>query len=200
MATAFDLNGYSVLNNVITVDMAEVLAASFINLRNFVHLRDGKDLSEIGYFNDEQVVKSFAQYGLPSFDALLEHLRPVVEDVVDKELYPTYSYARIYYNDAEMASHIDRASCEYSMTLTLKTDGNLWPIWFTDKQNVTKELLLDVGCGCVYKGMELPHWRTSFTGSQQIQVFLHYVDKNGPHAGLKYDGRSMLGVPKSFTA
>lgn len=200
MTTAFDLNGYSVLNDVITADMAKVLAASFINLRNLVYLRDGKDLNEIGYFNDEQVAKSFVQYGLPSFDALLEHLLPIVEDVVDKELYPTYSYARIYYNDAEMAAHIDRPSCEYSMTLTLKTDGDPWPIWFTDKQNVTKELLLDVGSGCVYKGMELPHWRTPFTGSQQIQVFLHYVDKNGPHAGLKYDGRSMLGVPKLLTA
>jgi hypothetical protein len=35
-------------------------------------------------------------------------------------------------------------------------------------------------------------------GSYQIQVFLHYVDANGPYAEkYKYDGRSNIGIKKT---
>ena len=198
MENTFDQLGYQVVNNVISAETAEILANGFANLRNSIYLRNGEDIDKIGYSNDPQVEKSFSYYGSPTFEALLEAVQPLVESVTGKELWPTYSYARIYYPDAEMVYHIDRPSCEYSMTLTLQTDGNPWPIWFIDKQNETKEVILDVGVGCVYRGMELPHWRTQFTGSRQIQVFLHYVDKNGPHASLKYDERIMIGAPRTL--
>jgi hypothetical protein len=46
----------------------------------------------------------------------------------------------------------------------------------------------------VYKGMELLHWREEYTGIEQIQTFLHYVDQNGPHASYNFDQRKMLGL------
>ena len=47
----------------------------------------------------------------------------------------------------------------------------------------------------VYKGRELPHWRECFDSNYWIQVFLHYVDANGPLASYKLDGRDSLGLP-----
>jgi hypothetical protein len=41
------------------------------------------------------------------------------------------------------------------------------------------------------------HWREKYTeGKWQAQVFLHYVDADGPHVNQKYDGRESLGLPK----
>lgn len=195
MQNTFTHYGYQIINNAITIETATIIANGFINLRNFMYMKHNVSITEFSYGNDDQVINSFSQYGTPTFDALLEYLLPTVESVTGKELWPTYSYARIYYPGAEMASHTDRPSCEYSMTLTLQTSGDTWPIYFRDRQGDTKEVIIMPGSGCIYCGMELPHWRSPYLGNQQVQVFLHYVDKNGPHANLKYDQRSMLGIP-----
>ncbi|MGA7235113.1 MAG: hypothetical protein WBY44_05520, partial [Bryobacteraceae bacterium] len=41
------------------------------------------------------------------------------------------------------------------------------------------------GCDCY-------HWREPFAGNHLAQVFLHYVDQNGPNTEWKYDKRSRL--------
>jgi len=46
----------------------------------------------------------------------------------------------------------------------------------------------------VYQGTECDHWRNINISKKQIQVFLHYVDKNGPYPEFKYDKREMLGL------
>ena len=52
---------------------------------------------------------------------------------------------------------------------------------------------MNVGDAVVYKGCELYHWREKYIeGQWQAQVFLHYVDANGPHAQEKYDRRNKL--------
>ena len=37
-----------------------------------------------------------------------------------------------------------------------------------------------------------------FQGTRLSQIFLHYVDRNGPHADQKYDGRKTLMRPKEL--
>jgi hypothetical protein len=52
---------------------------------------------------------------------------------------------------------------------------------------------MDVGDAILYKGQEKPHWRNPYKeGQWQAQVFLHYVDADGPHAEWKYDKRPKL--------
>jgi PKHD-type hydroxylase len=51
----------------------------------------------------------------------------------------------------------------------------------------------EVGDAVVYYGQEKVHWREKYTeGEWQAQVFLHYVDQNGPNAEWKYDKREKL--------
>ena len=47
----------------------------------------------------------------------------------------------------------------------------------------------------VYLGCELEHKRENFVGDWHSQVFLHYVNKNGPYGDMcKYDFRPALGL------
>lgn len=191
--THFEEFGYEIVQNAISKELTQLLTAEFNIVRDNVFLDNTEPLDGVGLCNDNQVEKSFAYYALPGFEALLEMVRPLVENVTGKNLYPTYSYARIYYHGAVMDKHKDRPSCQYSATLTLDIDETSWPIWFTDAQNITKPLTLNVGDMCIYTGDKLDHWREEYTGKKQIQVFLHYVDADGEYSLFRFDNRPMLG-------
>lgn len=150
---------------------------------------------------DVQCPLSESIYGDQVLDAVLEDLKPKIEAATGLSLIPTYSYARKYAPGDELKPHTDREACEISATLTLGFEGDVWPIHVStdDKvENDIGEILMKPGDMVIYRGMEINHWREPYTqGKWQCQVFLHYVDANGPHKDLKYDGRENLGVPKA---
>lgn len=160
---------------------------------------------------DPQCPISEAIHGAPVFDSLLEHLLPSFEVASGKKLYPTYSYARFYAPGEELKIHTDRPSCEISATLTLGFEGNVWPIYMADHDETKVEekrigehgseywlkniscVEMDIGDAVLYRGEEKVHWREKYVeGQWQAQVFLHYVDANGPNAEWKYDKRQKL--------
>ena len=57
--------------------------------------------------------------------------------------------------------------------------------------------LLTPGDALIYRGVDLFHWREPYVGRQLVQVFLHYVDRRGPRADQKFDGRKTLMRPPS---
>ena len=146
--------------------------------------------------NDTQCPTSEAVYGDSVFDELLKELLPEFEKVSGKKLNPTYSYARLYKKGEELKVHKDRESCEISATLTLDYSGKPWAIYMGDNEDKTNasEIYMKVGDAVLYRGMDKWHWREKFEGEWQAQVFLHYVDADGPHANLKYDNRTNLGL------
>lgn len=144
---------------------------------------------------DDQSPLSHALGHSVLFDSLLEQVQPAIEEITGKKLYPTYSYARWYQPGDELKIHRDRPSCEISVTITLGFEGNPWPIYMgydKDKQNCNK-IDMQIGDAVIYRGMEMYHWREKYVeGKWQAQVFLHYVDADGPHAEWKYDKREKL--------
>lgn len=129
------------------------------------------------------------------FDSLLEQLTPHMETVTGKNLYPTYAYARWYAPGDELKIHKDRPACEISATITLGFEGGQWPIYVGNKidKSDAKQINMNVGDAVVYKGEELFHWREKYIeGQWQAQVFIHYVDADGPHKEWKYDKRDRL--------
>jgi predicted 2-oxoglutarate/Fe(II)-dependent dioxygenase YbiX len=150
---------------------------------------------------DSQCPLSEAVHGAYVFDKLLEDLTPHFEQASGLKLFPTYSYARLYNTqDEELKIHRDRPACEISVTLTLDFEGDVWPIFMganEDKSNAT-EIKMNVGDAVLYRGCDIHHWREPYKeGKWQAQVFLHYVDQNGPHAEWKYDKRDSLGLSKT---
>jgi hypothetical protein len=162
-----------ILENIISVEDCEVLSKS-------IKLKE----RPIG---DRLVPNSFSAYALPETEELLLKLTDKISTVTGKELFPTYSYCRIYYTGATMKPHTDRPACEISMSLCV--GGESWPLWFEKHGPV----LLQPGNAVLYPGLELTHWREEYKGSGCTQVFLHWVDANGPYADWRYDRRPDIG-------
>ncbi len=130
----------------------------------------------------------------PFMDSLLDKLLPFVEAATGRKLFPTYSYFRVYKRGDVLKPHSDRAACEFSLSLSLGYQGTQsWPI-YVESNGATHSILIEPGDALLYKGIEIPHWRESFTGDHSAQVFLHYVDQNGSFRDLKFDGKNHLNI------
>jgi len=181
----------------------------YVHLKDFLHKDSCKDLAnelkrlvdQKKTIKDSQCPKSEAIHGTVTFDKLLEDLTPHFEQASGLKLFPTYSYARLYNSqDEELKVHRDRPACEISASLTLDFEGDVWPIFMganEDKSEAT-EVKMEIGDALMYRGCDIYHWREAYKeGKWQAQVFLHYVDQNGPHAEWKYDKRESLGLSKT---
>lgn len=158
-----------------------------------------KLVAEKDTFQDPQCPMSESVHGAQVFDSLLEQLLPHFEQASGKRLLPTYSYARLYAPGDELKNHTDREACEISATLTLGFEGDVWPIYMGDdmEKSNASEIRMGVGDAVLYRGMEKHHWREKYTeGKWQAQVFLHYVDADGPHKEWVYDKRGKLNLPE----
>jgi hypothetical protein len=126
-------------------------------------------------FVDDQIPNTPAWHDDLAMKNLMCYLSPDMEKITGANLIPTYSYLRVYKKGDELKKHIDRNSCEFSVTLTLMREPNeaIWPI-YVETDSVHK-VELEAGDGLIYKGIENPHWRDKFEGSRLAQVFLHYV-------------------------
>jgi hypothetical protein len=186
----FRQRGYAVLPGL----MEKALAEFFFT---YVQV---KFVSQMLPQRDRQVPNTPAGYGDPAFDGLLEHLLPRIEAHSGLRLLPTYSYFRLYKNGDVLVPHRDRNACEISVSLNIgQAPAAPWPIHI-EKDAGPFTALLSPGDALLYRGIECRHWRDAYQGSKLVQVFLHYVDRDGPHAGLKYDGRRTLMTPKHVAA
>jgi len=182
----------------------------YVHLKSFLPEHTCKELTdelnrlvkEQKTINDPQCPKSQAVHGAEAFDRLLEYCLPYFEQASGLKLYPTYSYARLYNQQGEeLKNHRDRPACEISATFTLCFEGNVWSIYMGDDEaktvNVNK-IDMAIGDAIMYRGCDKWHWREPyFEGKWQAQVFLHYVDQNGPYSEWKYDKRESLGISKT---
>ncbi len=136
------------------------------------------------------------EYSPIAGEAVLLQCRPAIEALVGRELIPAYAYWRIYEHGAQLLRHIDRGACEVSVTLpifSLPADS-AWPIWVGGLDGVEAAVAVLPGAGVVYQGCRVPHWRETFTGECQYQLFLHYVLADGDNAALAFDGRAGLNL------
>jgi hypothetical protein len=179
---AFALQGYAVLPAL----LEPALAGFFWS---YVHTKFGSLQMSSG---DTQVPNTPSVYGDPAFDGLLEYLRPRIEQYTGRRLYPTYSYCRLYKHGDVLKRHRDRPACEISISLNIgQVPSDPWPLYIEGKAGVFAASLTP-GDGLLYRGIEYFHWRERFEGTRLVQVFLHYVDADGPHRDQKFDKRKTL--------
>jgi len=121
-------------------------------------------------------------------DALMQILANKKQKRIEQEtglqLNPTYTFWRCYTFGADLKKHRDRPACEMSATVFIASDKKEWPIYM-DGQPIN----LEPGDAAVYKGCDVEHWREPFDGDYHIQVFLHFVNRNGKYADLEGDIR-----------
>ena len=84
-----------------------------------------------------------------------------------------------------LKQHIDRPSCEISITACIKKYDN-WPFIIEEEK-----IELDEGDALLYAGCEQKHGRLGmYKGEGMAQVFFHYVNQNGPYKHHAYDNIS----------
>ena len=208
-------NKYQVIKNAISYELANFIFNYFMLKRDAVQFMYEKNITYdngmLGTWADQQVPNTYSHYADPVMETLMMKVLPVMKQETGLELIPTYSYARIYKQGDELKRHKDRPSSEISTTIHL--GGAKWPIFIdgTGEDTVIDEyknihkpnapegtsIDLDVGDMLIYEGCNFEHWREPLEGNTCAQVFLHYNHVNGPFANKnKFDGRSLLGVPK----
>ena len=192
-------DGYQVVKNFLSKDLVKLV-------KQYFNLKIENDELEI---DSEQVPGTFVAYSTYIGDSILKMLQPVAESVIGEELYPCYTFFRLYNHKDWLKPHTDRESCEFSATIPIFTDKP-WPIhmqefdfekYSPDKQSwydsATNEesinLILELGDVCFYEGTKMNHWRWPFEGNECYQLFIHYVRKNGEFSEFKFDKRPNLG-------
>jgi len=179
----FEENGYVIVKHLLPRVMCDYISENI------------KVLEAHSYFSqgDVQVERALSAASPFVSETLLDIMTPVLSRAVNCDLYPTYSFLRIYLKGAHLEKHQDRPSCEVSATMPLSYDSPyIWPL-YVEAGNKTITVELEPGDALIYKGIELPHWRETFAGERQVQVFLHYVKKNGDYREYKFDQRPALG-------
>jgi hypothetical protein len=167
-------------------------------------------------FRDDMCPTSDSIYRAANTEKLAIDLLPAVEKATGLKLFPTYSFSRIYRPGEVLKPHIDREACEISLTINLQQEGDNWPIYMADqtteseeattivtdetKYFVTniKECYLNVGDAVLYRGCEKVHWRFEYKGIKQTQVFLHYINANGPNKNYKHDKKDLSDTIKNI--
>tara|TARA_R100001082_G_scaffold99442_1_gene68190 strand:+ start:321 stop:878 length:558 start_codon:yes stop_codon:yes gene_type:complete len=182
----YEKKGYQIIRQLISPRFANYFWSYFELLVHNKHDRIAKE---------SVVDHADALQGDPAFDCLSVNCLPQIELVTKKTLLPTYTFSRIYRTGSELKKHKDRPACEHSVSLCL--GNNLiekWPLSFIDFEGNVASPDLEPGDAVVYRGIELEHWRDVFKGHKQCQLFMHYVDKDGPYSEWVYDKRAFLGL------
>lgn len=179
---------YYIIKNAISKELADFISLEFEMMAEVCrHLYPDACLADL-------CDNTFARYSPLMMEALAVQIQPKVEEAVGMKLYPTYSYARIYYKGSELQHHFDRASSEVTVSVCLKQE-KIWPLYVKNDQGIEHEINLEVGDAGIYSGRKHEHWRNPLQENQHIQCFLQYVNAEGKDAWLKYDTRPCLGLP-----
>lgn len=180
-------NGYTIVQNVISPDVRDFIT-------QYALFDEMQDYSPDGI----QVKDAHSKYADPAMESVLLYLLPIMEFHTGLNLYPTYSFYRVYRNGDELLPHTDRESCEISATLCFnfdyKSSKSPWPIFIDDER-----IELNPGDMAIYKGIEKKHWREKLQCDDDgwhVQAFLHYVNANGPYSHWKFDKRNSIGEKK----
>ena len=183
----FNKNGYTIIKNALSAELLDFVTqyALFDEMQDY-----SKDSSPIIEGSPH------SKYADPVMETILINLQNKIEEATGLELYPTYSYYRVYRPGNDLKPHRDRESCEISATLcfNFNYEDYDWPIYM-DGNKVSQQS----GDLVIYKGIELEHYRDMFDLEQEdawhVQGFFHYVDRHGPYKNFKFDQRENIGMP-----
>lgn len=185
---SFQEKGYSIVRNAISEELRDFVTqySLFDEMQTFKGQGDG------------QIPAAHYSYADPAMETVLLHLQRTMQENTGLELYPTYSYYRVYRNGDELTTHKDRPSCEISTSLCFNysydSSKYTWPIYM---EGFKAEL--NPGDMIIYRGCDLFHWREPLNYEEDawhVQGFFHYVDKHGPYSNFKFDRRDSVGQLK----
>ena len=115
-------------------------------LVNYTLIKHKNNFSE--FDTQQSKARDTASYGDFLMESLMLAKKKRMEEETGLNLSPTYSYWRLYTNNADLAAHKDRPSCEVSVTVMLGSSGEPWPILMDGKSIDLKPAEAVVYLGC----------------------------------------------------
>ncbi len=139
-------------------------------------------------------------------------LTPAMEALTGAALLPTYTYFRLYKQNDICRVHSDRSACEHSLSLTLGySDGKVWPLtWVSTRSNAAGGSTTIPRCRArdhrhatrrrraLSRGRAPARPHDAQPNRWSAHMFLHWVDRDGPHKAHAFDARSDAGVAVDF--
>lgn len=168
----FDENGCCLVENILSDDCRKFLINHLV-----------LDELDMSWGDFRQVEGSEEIYNTKSLNIINQILADKIKDSTKaKNLYATYAFYRKYFKGQKLQKHTDRPECQISVTICLATsdDNREWPIYLQNKeQQIIYKGSTKPGCGVIYKGCELVHWRDECEHKWVKQIFSHYsTDRN----------------------
>lgn len=202
----YKANGYAHLKQLIPIEICQAL------LQQIVGAIGDRPIPLSGIESHPNLLRrpAFEIYG-HRFEPMLSFLwglTPIVSQITGRALLPTYDYFRVYREGDICRVHCDRYSCEHSLSLTLDySDGEIWPLEVARQRSEPSALVNDdweaethrsigmqVGDAVLYEGVHHRHARSTPNPNQwSAHLFLHWVDRAGPHAAHAFDGQTSPG-------
>ena len=186
----FSETGYLYVTELFDKETISMISEYFEN-----KLARGEIKIKQGIISDDEAT-AISYYADPLVEVLLKKAVPFVSKAVGEILLPTYSFFRVYRSGEKLYKHVDRPSCEISVTVSVALTGEPNEIYMQAPEEKESGFILNPGDGVIYKGCEIRHWRKPLKeGQLVVQFMLHYVRENGPYAHLVFDSRPRLGAP-----
>ncbi len=180
--SSFLKKGWYYLPEIITP--TEALEIKYKNLFGAV-----RELGSLQGHHDPERGRVLTCYAPPTCTYIMWRIKPVLEELVGEELLPTYWFSTTYHKGGWMNCHTDRPSCEVSVTMNICGDA-AWPIKIKDLEGKNRSVVTPVGHGVAYLGTQVEHWRSplrTHDNDRFMQLFLHFVRKNGQYADYAFD-------------
>tara|TARA_R110000803_G_scaffold106364_1_gene174444 strand:- start:234 stop:854 length:621 start_codon:yes stop_codon:yes gene_type:complete len=182
--------GYCQVNNIFHPQLIDYfkLSSGLLQLEDLYSDKEENNLVKSTNKRDK------AQYAPFIGETLLLYLTSIYSKISGKNLTPTYSFYRNYFQGNSLNRHTDRPSCQYSATIQIDSSKDeSWPIWIQSKNRQDIECNSKIGDAVFYKGEEVEHWREELQYEYSSHLFLHWVDKDDPtYKEFWLDGRKNL--------
>lgn len=187
LSAEFQENGYVHIKNFFTPEFVDYVRYSIDKLI------DIKDVNGLDYDNDPDVNTSYVDtpdnvnnsvtfYSPFMFDTLGSFITCFYNELAKRSLGTTYTFVRRYNKYQKLVRHIDRPSCQFSMTADFSiSDNQPWDFFVETYDLQVKSISVLSGDVIFYKGVDIPHWREELTTrDQSYHAFFHWVDLDSP--------------------
>jgi len=134
-------------------------------------------------YGDSQAPRRFFAYNESVAQYFHSQWTGIVSAIVGEPVKPSYVYVACYQEGADLAKHLDREQCEFSITMCLDYTPEPrtctpWPLMLQTAGG-TASVFQALGDALLYRGREVPHWREPLRlGNTSSSIFFHYVRKD----------------------
>ena len=148
---------YKLIKNFLTKEERKILTiyCDLTHRHNFTNFDASNNNLDTSYYGDFVM------------EALMLTKKKIIEKHLNIKLFCTYSFWRLYTQGSNLPEHMDRPSCEYSVTVQIGHDKKYkWPIFMDGKKIILKD-----GDAVVYKGCDVKHSREHLQGDWHSQFY-----------------------------